>query len=187
MHFWQYFCGHLQHLVWDTNNIHWNLKANSFCNFGEDKNLKFVHSGITRSSIYFTNILVSYDIWIHAISMHSVTDKTYGTEYNCNRWLSRAWPPRVCKHFVCCLRTNCKKYKSTILQTCTFWIEFPDQLRRTRLKNIILFYFIKYEEIGNKNGVFFTFSPIKRLIFTQKGTFDFEVFSHIHVLRSMFF
>ena len=119
--------------------------------------------------------------------MHSVTDKTYGTEYNCNRWLSRAWPPRVCKHFVCCLRTNCKKYKSTILQTCTFWIEFPDQLRRTRLKNIILFYFIKYEEIGNKNGVFFTFSPIKRLIFTQKGTFDFEVFSHIHVLRSMFF
>ena len=34
---------------------------------------------------------------------------------------------------------------------------------------------------------FFTFSPIKRLIFTQKGTFDFEVFSHIHVLRSMFF
>ena len=34
---------------------------------------------------------------------------------------------------------------------------------------------------------FFTCSPIKRLIFTQKGTFDFEVFSHIHVLRSMFF
>ena len=34
---------------------------------------------------------------------------------------------------------------------------------------------------------FFTFSPIKRLIFTQKGTFDFEVFSHIHILRSMFF
>ena len=128
MHFWQYFCGHLQHLVWDTNNIHL-IKANSFCNFGEDKNLKFVHSGITRSSIYFTNILVSYDIWIHAISMHSVTDKTYGTEYNCNRWLSRAWPPRVCKHFVCCLRTNCRKYKSTILQTCTF---SPPRLRDIR-------------------------------------------------------